>query len=589
MGVDIMSKLDKRQIPDTLTLEERAEVALNALIGVADEDYEYIPFFNGNFKARPAYMTHGNWDFGSSHGRLIDAIILARVMSENEMGKDIEEHYRNNLMSYFREDGLSYRRNTFTQDVIEEHQSQFVESASMIDQRAVILGLTTWLIATGDEKVKAAADKHCAALKRIARKERDSWYYPASEYTKTGWPSFDAVHTRLTVDPAAMWGRQIGPLYRYYKLTGNKDAYELAENFTANIIYRSGVFNSDGSFNSALGYRNGHFHTRMGTLASLAYFGFDTSDSSIISFVKRSYDWALTQCTSFGWTPGDMHDQAYEHETCTLVDAIHTGIILAQSGYPQYWGCVERFLRNHLTESQLMEVDWIEDMDNKSMDIPKQRTYYKVAQRLRGAFSGYAAPNDFVYDGKWGRGHIMDVQTCCLGAGTRGLYLGWSNIVTETKGRVTINLLLNKATRWLDIRSYMPHEGKIELDINEDIPELLIRIPEWVPFGAVEVSRTLDAQTTAKTGRQTGWVKKVYMKLGSVVKGEKITITFPMQVWHTVEEAWTLEYNVKWCGDDVIHIDPAGTYYPLYNYRKVLNKAPIKTKALVRSQGGLYI
>lgn len=79
------------------------------------------------------------------------------------------------------------------------------------------------------------------------------------------------------------------------------------------------------------------------------------------------------------------------------------------------------------------------------------------------------------------------------------------------------------------------------------------------------------------------------MKLGSAVKGETITITFPMQVRKTVEKAWTLEYSVKWCGDDVIHIDPAGTYYPLYNNRKVHKKTPIKTKALVRSQGGLYI
>lgn len=584
-----MTELLKHQLPDTLTLEERADIALNALIGVADEDYEYIPFFNGNFKAKPAYMTHGNWDFGSSHGRLIDAIILTRLMTENQMGKDVEEHYRQNLMSFFRNDGLSYRRNTFTHDVIEEHQSKFVESASMIDQRSVILGLTTWLIATGDQKVKEAADRHCAALKRIARKERDSWYYPASEYTVNGWPSFDAVHTRLTVDPAAMWGRQIGPLLRYYRFTGNMDAYELAENFAANIIYRSGVFNADGSFNSALGYRNGHFHTRMGTLASLADFGFYTGDSSIIGFVKKAYDWALTQCTSFGWTPGDMHDQSYEHETCTLVDAIHTAIMLARSGYSEYWESAERFLRNHLTESQLTEIDWIEELDHKFQDIPRQRTYYKVAQRLRGAFSGYAAPNDFVYDGLWGRGHIMDVQTCCLGAGTRGLYLGWSHIVTENAGRVSINLLLNRATRWLDIKSYLPYEGRIDLQINQDIPELVIRIPRWVPFGAVKIVRTVGEKTTTYTGRQMGWIKKTFLKLGSVVKHEKITLTIPLVEHETIETASTLKYSVKWRGDSVIHIDPAGTYYPLYNNFKLLSRTPIKVKKLVNTQGQQYV
>lgn len=575
-------------IPATLTLEERADIVLNALIGVADEDYEFIPFFNGNFKEKPAFMTHGNWDYGSSHGRLVDAVILARHMSGNRMGEDIEGCYRKNLMSFFREDGLSYRRNTFTRDVIREHRSRFRESASMIDQRAVLMGLTTWYASTGDETVRAAADKLCAALKRIARKERDSWYYPASEYTEDGWPSFDAVHTRLTVDPAAMWGRQIGPLLSYHILTGNSDALELAENFAANILHRSGVFNSDGSFNGALGYRNGHFHTRMGTLASLAAYGSYTKDASLLAFVRKCYAWALTQCTSFGWTPGDMQDQAYEHETCTLVDAIHTGIILAQCGYVEYWGCVERFLRNHLTESQLLEVGWIEDLDDKSMDIPKQRTCYKVARRLRGAFAGYAAPNDFVYDGLWGRGHIMDVQTCCLGAGTRGLYLGWSNIVTERKGRVSVNLLLNRSTKWLEVRAYMPHEGRVELDIREDIPELLIRIPEWLPFGAVEVTRVRGGEETHFTGRQLGWSRQVFMKLGPACPGDRFTVAFPLLRRKTVEKAVTLEYITEWAGDDVIGISPKGTYYPLYTGRKIFDRAPLKAYNLRREAGHLY-
>lgn len=583
-----MGEIKEKLIPDTLMLEERAETALNALIGVADEDYNYIPFFSGFFKSSPAWMSHGNWDFGSSHGRLVDAIILARSMCGSKYGEEIEQHYRKNLLSFFKEDGLSYRKNTFSEELIKEHQSRFEESASMIDQRAVLLGLTTWYLATGDQKVKEACDKHCAALKRIARKERDSWYYPASEYTEHGWPSFDAVHTRLAVDPAAMWGRQVMPFIRYHEVTGNKDAYELAENFTANIINRSGVFKEDGSFNGALEYRNGHFHTRVGTLASIARFGKFNGDAALIQFVKKSFDWALTKCTSFGWTPGDMHDQAYEHETCTLVDAISVAITLAKSGYPEYWGIVERFVRNQLTESQLLNVDWIEQADNKSMDIKGEKTYYRVADRLRGAFAGYAAPNDFVYDGKWGRGHIMDVQTCCLGSGTRALYQVWNNIVTENKGRIYVNLLLNRGTKWLDVLSHMPHEGRVELDINEDIEELLIRIPEWVPYGAVEIERKVVDNLSHSTGRQHAWINKYFLKLGKAAKGEKITIIFPMNERITVEKSVNLEYQVKWRGDDVIHITPGGTYYPLYNNRKIFEKAPMKAAVLRQGEENIF-
>ena len=68
----------KKLVPDTLTLEDRAAYSLNAMIGVADEDHGYIPFFSGFFQSDPAWMSHGNWDYGSSHGRLTDAVMLAR-------------------------------------------------------------------------------------------------------------------------------------------------------------------------------------------------------------------------------------------------------------------------------------------------------------------------------------------------------------------------------------------------------------------------------------------------------------------------------------------------------------------------------
>lgn len=183
----------------------------------------------------------------------------------------------------------------------------------------------------------------------------------------------------------------------------------------------------------------------------------------------------------------------------------------------------------------------------------------------------------------------MDVQTCCLGAGTRGLYLGWCHIVTEKRGRVSVNMLLNRATPWLDVSSYLPHEGRVELDINKDIPELLVRIPEWVPYGAVKITRVKGTDEITCTGREVSWLKRVFMKLGTAQRGEKIIITFPMMERKTIEVASGLEYEVKWRGDDVIHIDPPGTYYPLYNKRKIYEKVPMREVILTRDEGNMFI
>lgn len=552
------------QMPDTLNLADRAELAFNAMVSVADDDYEGIPFFSGflqSDKDHPAWMSHGNWDYGSSHGRLIDAICLVREMCGTNEEIDAEQRYQRNLLSFIHDNGLAYRHNTFTHEEIMKLDAPFRSGASMIDQRAVILGLGTWYQSSGDDSVKGFADRHVAALKRIARKERESWYYPSSEYLQDGWPSMDAVAARLAYDPRAMWGRQIGPLLSWHLMTGNPDAYDLCENFSKNITARSGAFLPDGAWNGALEYRNGHFHTRMGTLFSLARFAQHTQNAQLTAWVEHSFSWALRHwCTSFGWTPGDMHDQGYELETCTLVDAIGCAIVLAKGGYHNYWSIAEKFIRNHLVQSQLTDVSWIHQSYTKDNDIPGRKTYYKVGERLRGAFAGYAAPNDFVYSGEKGRGHIMDVQTCCIASGARGLYYGWSNIVSVVGRRVSVSFLLNHSTPILDVRSCLPYEGKVTLKVKDSIEDLVCRIPEWAPYGAVRVD--LD-NGRIETGRTLPYVNDVFIKLGAVRKGEEITICFPVPQRTTNEQAIDDAYQVKWRGDCVTSISPAGIYLPL--------------------------
>ena len=92
-----MARFVELEMPNTLDLAERAHMALNAMINVADENFDYIPFFSGYLKSSPgspAWMSHGNWDFGSSHGRLVDSIVLVRTMTGTDYGRDIEQHYR---------------------------------------------------------------------------------------------------------------------------------------------------------------------------------------------------------------------------------------------------------------------------------------------------------------------------------------------------------------------------------------------------------------------------------------------------------------------------------------------------------------
>ncbi len=191
-GDNAPSRIRHGEVPDTLVLEDRAALAFNALEGCVDRDHDSIPYMFVDLLSKPATMSHSCWDYGSSTGRLVDSLVLARAMTGNSEASEVEQALRGNLLSFLHEDGLSYRR-----------RSEFSEpNANMHDQRATLLGLTTWYSAEGDERARAAADLLCGALKRISLKENDFWYFPCVEYTEHGWPSPDTLYMHTAVDPA---------------------------------------------------------------------------------------------------------------------------------------------------------------------------------------------------------------------------------------------------------------------------------------------------------------------------------------------------------------------------------------------------
>ncbi|HTW10609.1 MAG TPA: hypothetical protein VME46_24115, partial [Acidimicrobiales bacterium] len=424
------------------------------------------------------------------------------------------------------------------------------------------LALTTWYLDEGAQEVKDLADRHVAALHRIAIKERDAWYYPASEYTASGWPSQNAVALHLAPDPASFCGRLIMPLLRYHQATGNEQAIELCLWFRRLIVDRSGVFNPDGSFNSALAYRSGHFHTRLGTLEGLALLALHTSDHALTAFVKRSFDWALGQATTFGWTPGDLAGQRFEHETCSLVDMIGTSTALARAGHHEYWAATERFLRNHLAESQLMDVSWVDQDDAGQRGTTGWKSYSRVGDRVKGAFAGYSAPNDYVSEVPLGRGHTNDVQACCVGSGIRGLFIGWDNAIRGGEGSAQVNLLLSRATQYLEVSSHLPYAGRVDLLARTPLRQVRVRVPAWAGHARVSVGRGDGASEAAAVPPE--WAPDGYLCIRHLAAGEQLSVTFPLPEPESVESAAGQQFLVRWRGDNVIGITPGGRYRPMY-------------------------
>ena len=117
---------------------------------------------------------------------------------------------------------------------------------------------------------------------------------------------------------------------------------------------------------------------------------------------------------------------------------------------------------------------------------------------------------------------------CCSPHGTMGLFYAWDSIIQCHDGHAQINLLLNRASPWMDIDSNLPYEGKVVLK-NKTAREAVVRIPLWADKNAV-VCRLNNAKVDAQ------WQGR-YLRVDNLKPQDTVTIEFPMV---TRTETWTI-------------------------------------------------
>ena len=144
---------------------------------------------------------------------------------------------------------------------------------------------------------------------------------------------------------------------------------------------------------------------------------------------------------------------------------------------------------------------------------------------------------------------------CCLGNGARAVFYIWKRMISYDEGQLKINLLLNRASPWADIHSYIPYEGKVDIMIKKNL-DLKVRIPEWTQPGDVSCRVNGDRQHVEFLGR--------YVVLDGVRTGDTIEIMFPIQERIVKTKLGGKDFTLVIKGNDVVFIDPPGQNYPLY-------------------------
>ncbi len=306
------------------------------------------------------------------------------------------------------------------------------------------------------------------------------------------------------------------------------------------------------------------------SLLSMLEYATITGDEDVIDFVNRAFLYGRDHHRNnilVGYFVEDIVGSGDGAETCEVADMIALALKLSQSGAGDYWDDADRWIRNQFAESQLKDGDWI---DAAVAHLPVTGAAYNettenVSSRMVGKFAGSGSTaNDWI--GELG---VTAGSGCCTGNASRTVYWIWKNMLTYKDGRLKVNLLMNRASPWADVDSYIPYEGRVDVKVKKAC-DLSIRIPEWVKPEEVQCKVNGKKQPVTFDGR--------YVSLGDVKAKDVVTMTFPISERTDKVNIVGKDYTIIRKGNDVVHIDPPGKYNPYYqrdHYRR--NKARMKS------------
>jgi hypothetical protein len=240
------------------------------------------------------------------------------------------------------------------------------------------------------------------------------------------------------------------------------------------------------------------------------------------------------------------------------MDYIGLAVTLANNGHPEYWGDVERMLRNQLVESQLTDGSWLKPGTRRDT---AQFTWRDVGARMVGGYAGWSSPTHILAAREelhWGgpelRGKTRATQNCCGGSGTHAFFIVWKNASRFENGVLSVHLHIDKLLPQAEIRGLQPYRGLLTVDLKQAC-KVRVRIPEFVDAKAIRATSNRGEVKTRAWGN--------YLELGDRQAGEKLEVSYPLPTW---DEQIAIGnpgfrqygYRVTWKGDTVVRMTPIG-------------------------------
>ena len=598
---DYQGERYEAMVPDTLDLADRARLVVHALTESTNPQADYEPYWTVSWTPVPR-MAAGGF---ASPNKSQEAVCLCRLMSGSQQNLHVDRRWMEATLKQQGPDGLIYvptRGRPWVAGEEPRHiaglSPSYYNTAQIISPFAigqVLRNLSLFAAREDDsswiEVIRGVVD----GLNALAvHAGKYAYYWPGPLYAVKERPANTRpqYHFHDVEESLVYWG-----LVSAYRSSGYEPARKLAGKLIA--YYRATFFTSEGEFLTTQEKSvKGHVHAHARGLLAMAEYGVLDGDADLLQFVIRSYDWAKRQIeTLTGFTPnlldgpewrgptipGDLDQGTHpsftsaagEFNGCEimgLADMIATALVLSEAGIADYWDDADRWVRNMLAEAQLLQSDWVYHLPGAtsvSINVGPGETTDRVPERCLGGWATGAALNDWYESGtpSWyheGEGTRGFLHGDTIGGG-RAIFWVWNRILGYRDGKLKVNLLLNRASPWADVDSYIPYQGRVEIKVKQPL-DLSVRIPEWVKPRDVRVHVNAAERTVGWDGR--------YAKVGEVRPGDSVALVFPIDERTDVVYVEKRKYTLVRRGNDVVEIFPRGRYYPFYRRRHYRSAKP---------------
>lgn len=487
----------KAVVPDTLDLAARGALAINGLTGTLDPDLNYEHWFQSFFYTNPAFMTHEHpGGIASINPKYSESLPQMRVMSGSSQNLEYDLGMMNLMISQIEDDGLFYvypgpnrpwhglRGNCGLgiPGVKGSEQRMIPEDipyASLSGNAKLALGLMQWYQYDKKRNWASPISRIIQGLDHFAV-HKDGYAYFADagagpSYFGEFYPKTGPSHREEPKDETSGSGEASTLIWtapscraaaRWYIMSGDHSALRFARELK-NFMMRPKFWKDIDK-----AQWQGHWHGGLEVYRALLDYAIAADDYALKLFVRRGYkNLRRAGYPEIGW---------FDSQGCAAGRIIALAIKLSDAGMGDYWDDVDQYIRNMGVEYQITDAQLLKEASLGGKPHVARKPYWEsdhdVIQKNIGAFFGNCEPagsNDLMQSG------------CCTSNGTQGLFYAWEAIIRYAKGTARINLLLNRASAWVDIDSYLPYEGKVVLR-NKRAERILVRVPGWANKQAVQ-------------------------------------------------------------------------------------------------------